>query len=252
METNKSNFRLNNIRLSCNVLKIAACIFMLIDHVGYGIVHRYMLVHAMDMLPDDYLKLNNIYEICSGIGRLAFPIFTFFLVEGFLRTRNVYKYAARLAVFAVVSELPFDMGLFGVTFKFDHQNIILTFLVALIMLIVIRYIENNVMGLSSFVVTFACICTVIAFGQLSVYLHTDYSWKCMMLAAVLYFTRSDSNLKLLCGAAASSWEKYAPASFVLLYFYDPSVKPRFKYAFYAFYPLHLTVIGLIGYFIIGY
>ena len=246
METNSKLPRINELRLSCNMLKLIACVFMLIDHVGFGIIRNYMLVHQMDMMPDKFTRYQNAYDICNGIGRLAFPIFAFFLVEGFFHTRNVYKYAARLLVFAVISELPFDLGLFGVAAKWDHQNILLSFFIALLMLIIIRYIESNTMGLSAGVVWFACICAVIAFCELSVYIHTDYSWKCMLLVAVLYFMRSTGKLQLLGGAAASCWEKYAPASFLLLYFYDPEVRPKYKYAFYIFYPLHLIIIYLIA------
>ena len=235
-----------NIRLSCNVLKTLACIFMFIDHVGYGVIHNYLIKHAMDIDPETYTSLNNVYEVCKGIGRLAFPIFCFFIVEGFLRTKNVWKYMARLAVFAVISEVPFDLGLFGSLWKDDHQNILITFLIAIIMLTCIRYIEQNVFGLSDAVVWFVKICAVIGFSDLAFVLHTDYSWKCMLLAAVLYFTRGSGPVSLIFGAAATSWEKYAPASFILLNFYDPSIKPRFKYAFYAFYPLNFIIVWLIA------
>ncbi|MBR6159494.1 MAG: hypothetical protein IKQ40_04255 [Lachnospiraceae bacterium] len=236
----------NNIRLSCNALKIIACISMLIDHTSYGILHNYMLVHSTELGPAEFSRLQTIYEIGQGIGRIAFPIFCFFLVEGFMRTRSVKKYAIRLAVFALISELPFDLGLFGLVMKNDHQNIILSFFIALMMLSVIRYFENNTLALSPFVRWLAIICTIIAFSDIAVVLHTDYSWKCMLLAAVLYFTRSDRPVRLVAGAAAVSWEKYAPISFLLLCFYDPDVRPRFKYAFYVFYPLHLIIIYFIA------
>ena len=253
MSVDIGRFSLNkDIKLSCNALKIIACICMLIDHVGYGIVHAYLLAHKMDLDPEVYVRLGTVYEVMKGIGRIAFPIFAFFVVEGFMRTRSVLRYALRLAIFSAISELPFDLGLFDTFIKEDHQNILLTFLIAILMLSLIRYTEEKIPGLSIFVRCLVIVCIVAAFSELSVLLSTDYSWKCMLLTAVLYLARSTGPFRLIAGAAAVSWEKYAPASFVLLYFYDPSVKPRFKYAFYAFYPLHLTVIGLIGYFIIGY
>ena len=237
---------LNNIRLSCNALKLVACIFMLIDHIGYGIIHNYMVVHGMDLLPDTYKTLNTVYEIFRGVGRLAFPIFCFFLVEGFLRTSNVKKYAIRLFVFALVSEIPFDLGLYGAMFKWDHQNIILTFFIALLMLISIRYLESNVLALSRPVVYLTLFCAVVAFADLAYILKTDYSWKCMLLVAVLYFFRKAGTARLLCGAVSTCWEKYAPISFLLLYFYDPSVRPKHKYAFYIFYPLNFIIIYIIA------
>ena len=249
MDTN--TFSANNrIRLSCDALKLIACILMFIDHFGYGVIHNYMISHAMDILPDDYKALNSAYEICRGVGRLAFPIFCFFIVEGFLRTRSVFKYIVRLAVFAVLSEIPFDLGLYGVPFRWEHQNVILTFLIALVMLVVIRYLENNVWGLSRTLIYFTCVCAVIAFADVAYILNTDYSWKCMLITAVLYLTRGTGAFRYLAGAAATCWEKYGPISFLLLYFYDPEVHPKHKYVFYLFYPLHLLFIYLLAKYII--
>ncbi len=240
---------LKNIKLSCNVLKLIACISMFIDHAGYGIIHNYLKVHSMDLAPQTYTNLQTAYEICKGVGRIAFPVFCFFLVEGFLRTHDVRKYALRLFIFALVSEIPFDFGLFGFNrefFNHEHQNVIMSFFIALIMLMIIRYLENNILGLSVGVKYFAIICAVIGLADVAFLLKTDYSWKCMMLVAVLYLFRSTGAFRLVAGAAAISWEKFAPISFALLYFYDPEKKPRHKYAFYVFYPLHLIIIGLVA------
>ena len=57
-----ANSSLKSIRLSCNVLKIIACVIMLIDHVAFGIIHNYMIAHAMDILPETYTTLQNIAE----------------------------------------------------------------------------------------------------------------------------------------------------------------------------------------------
>jgi len=244
MDTNK--IKMPEIHLSCNVLKFIACIIMLIDHVAFGIIHNYMIAHAMDVLPETYIMLQKIYNVLDGIGRLAFPIFGFFLVEGFMRTRSITKYAVRLGIFAVLSEIPFDLGLFGVMFKWDHQNIILTFFIALLMLIVLKYLEENAMGLSRPLICIATVCAVIGFADAASLIYCDYSWKCMLLVSVLYIARSSGAFRLLAGAASVCWEKYAPASFLLLYFYDPTIRPKHKYAFYVFYPLHLFIIYLIA------
>lgn len=242
----KNNHSIANISLSCNVLKLIACFIMALDHFSYGLIHNYLKIHGMDIMPETYTRLNNIHEVCRGVGRIAFPIFCFFLVEGFIRTRSVYKYALRLALFAIISEVPFDLGLYGRVFYWEHQNIILTFFIALLMMMILRFLEENSWGLSSFTVFAAKICTVIAFADGAYLIHADYSWKCMLLVAVLYLFREQGTLRFIAGAAATSWEKYAPFSFILLYFYDPEIKPRFKYAFYLFYPLHLMIVYLIA------
>ena len=241
---NKTIF--DKIHLSCNALKVIACIFMVIDHIGYGILHNYMIAHAMDIMPEQYKQLNQIYETMRGVGRLAFPIFTFFIVEGFLRTRSVKKYAVRLLIFGIISEIPFDLGLFGKVFNWEHQNIMITFFLAILMLSLLKWLSQNVLGLSKPIEYMTLGCTVIAFSDIAYLIKADYSWKCMLLSAVLYFTREMPSFRLLAGAAASCWEKFAPISFVLLHFYDPTVKPKHKYAFYLFYPLNFIVIYLIA------
>jgi hypothetical protein len=92
--------------MSTFLLKIIAIIAMFIDHTGAILIPRY---HAA-------------YWPCRFIGRLAFPIFAFLLVEGFHHTRNVKKYLLRLGIFALISEIPYDIGFY----KFDHNEDIFT------------------------------------------------------------------------------------------------------------------------------
>jgi len=199
----------------------------------------------MDILPQTYTKLNNLYEACRSFGSLAFPIFAFFLVEGYFRTHNIRKYILRIAFFAIVSEIPFDLALYQKPFEFSHQNIMFEFLLALFMLLLFKYIEN-VVGLSEGVRYVCIISAVIGFGDLAFICNLDYNIKGIVLIAVLYFLRSSGALSLIAGAACFSIKKFAPISFLLLYFYNPDIKPRFKYFFYLFYPLHLLVLYLLG------
>ena len=98
--------------ISAAMLHIIAMTFMLMDHLWAT------LLPAQDWLT------------CAG--RLAFPIFAFMAVEGYFHTHSFRKYALRLALFAVLSEVPFDLMYGGTWFYPVHQNVIWTLLLGLL------------------------------------------------------------------------------------------------------------------------
>lgn len=104
------------------ILKLIAITSMIIDHYGaifvtHEIFYRY-------------------------IGRLAFPIFCFLLVEGFIHTKDVKRYGKRLFIFALISEIPFDLAFYG-ELSFQHQNIFLTLFIGLVMMYFLEKSENK-------------------------------------------------------------------------------------------------------------
>ena len=107
--------------ISADLLKLTAIITMLIDHIGAGILERLLI----DGYVTDYALYLKIYQLDSVlriIGRISFPIFCFLLAEGFLHTRSRRGYAFRLLVFALLSEIPFDL-LFSGGFNGNSQNV---------------------------------------------------------------------------------------------------------------------------------
>ncbi|MCQ2467832.1 MAG: conjugal transfer protein TraX [Clostridia bacterium] len=93
------------------MLHIIAMLFMLSDHMW------------STLLP------TQVWMTC--IGRIAFPIFAFMLVEGYFHTRSFKKYLLRMLIFALISEIPFNLMMGGVINPFD-QNVMWTFLLALL------------------------------------------------------------------------------------------------------------------------
>lgn len=65
------------------------------------------------------------------LGRLAFPIFAFMIVEGYFHTRNLKGYVRRMLLFAVVSEIPFNLMCSGSPIYPFHQNVLWTFLMGI-------------------------------------------------------------------------------------------------------------------------
>ena len=72
-------------------LKLIAITAMLIDHLAWY-----------------YVDLDTgLGQLLHMVGRLTAPIMCFFIAEGYRHTRSLRRYAARLAVFALISQLPF-------------------------------------------------------------------------------------------------------------------------------------------------
>ena len=128
--------------LSGSTLKLIAIITMFIDHIGAVIVER-MLYVTGNTGSFTYEQMQNLDTILRSIGRIGFPLFCFLLVEGFLHTRNLGKYALRLLVFAVVSELPFNLAFAGQLFFAGYQNVFFTLLIGLITMWGCRMIEEK-------------------------------------------------------------------------------------------------------------
>ena len=119
--------------ISGSTLKIIAVVTMLIDHIGGIILARYIMASGyMDVAASGDINVINAwltenstlftgYTIMRYIGRIAFPIYCFLLVEGFQRTGNVKKYAMRLGAFALISEVPFDLALTAKPVNFAYH-----------------------------------------------------------------------------------------------------------------------------------
>lgn len=98
--------------LSAAALHILAMALMLMDHLWAT------LLPAQEWLT------------CAG--RVAFPIFAFMAVEGYFHTHDLKKYTLRLLLFALLSEVPFDLMYGGTWFYPVHQNVIWTLLLGIL------------------------------------------------------------------------------------------------------------------------
>ncbi|MBR5943619.1 MAG: conjugal transfer protein TraX, partial [Lachnospiraceae bacterium] len=113
-------------------LKIIAIVAMFIDHFAAIFVQGYYYSVSATAEPPQNVEI--IMTVMRAIGRFGFPIFAFLLVEGFTHTRSVKKYALNLGIFALISELPFNLGFMGVLFYPYYQNVFFTLLLGLLCL----------------------------------------------------------------------------------------------------------------------
>lgn len=254
MLTNKN---LQRYGISGSTLKILACLIMLIDHSAVAIL-RYGILNGnpFSLSPETVQTLGQFYKILRKVGRPAFPIFCFLLVEGFLHTRNEWDYLKKMVIFSLLSELPFDFALsrndFLCSFSFSHlgdwirqipssnlfqhQNVYFTLAIGLLVLIAMDRAGDNIL--------LALSCMFIGM-RIAWFLHTDYSYKGVGMIAMLYLFRFRRELQLMVGALTSAWEMPAPAAYLFVCLYNGTRGLKLKYFFYFFYPVHLILLGLI-------
>ena len=222
--------------ISGSTLKIIAIVTMLIDHTAATFVSALTRQPYIVSSPETLSFLRQLYSLMRDIGRIAFPIFCFLLVEGFLHTRNVRKYAQRLFLFALISEIPFDFALKPSWFYPDKQNVYFTLLMGLLVLWGIQACGGMIW----------IQIPIMASGMLAAaFLQTDYGYRGVFLIEVLYILRFSRLYQCLGGAAAISWELPAPAAFLPVYFYNGERGISLKYFFYWFYPVHLVLLGIL-------
>lgn len=218
-------------------LKMIAIITMFIDHAAATVVRAMIRLPQVQSNTDLYRQMNEIYALMRDIGRIAFPIFCFLLVEGFLHTRDVKKYASRMFLFALISEIPFDYALKSYWLFPNKQNVYWTLLIGLLVLwgVTLCYGRVTLQGL-----------IMVAGLSAAHFLKTDYSYKGVFLIEVLYIMRFSRLYQCLGGAAAVTWEIPAPAAFIPVFFYNGKRGISLKYFFYWFYPAHLLLLGFIA------
>jgi hypothetical protein len=128
--------------LSGSSLKILALVCMLIDHIGAAILYEGILLPRAPIIIGTPLhKLYLFYRVLRFIGRIAFPIFCFLLIQGFLYTSNRKRYVTRLGIFALISEIPFDLALNNRILEFTHQNVFFTLFIGLLILMLMEHFE---------------------------------------------------------------------------------------------------------------
>ena len=204
-------------RMTTFVLKIIAIVTMFIDHIGYGLFPNCLILRL--------------------IGRISFPIFAYLIAEGFVHTKDVKKYLLRLGVFAVLSEIPFDLVSTGKALEFGHQNIFFTLFLGLTAILIVSKTQNIVLKFGA-VFVFAIVATL---------LRTDYQSTGVIMIALFYIFRERKLEKFFAVAVlvlvmSGTVQWFCLLSFIPIALYNGKQGPKMKLFFYLFYPLHLLLI----------
>lgn len=137
------------------LLKLLALLFMIIDHTG-----KMLFPMVLEM---------------RIIGRIAFPLYAWSLVVGSEYTRNIWRYALRIAVVGLIAQ-PFYM--LGLNHTWTEPNIFLTLLLALLGIIAIK--EHK---------AFSHIWGPMLAVVLGAVLRPDYGWQGVFFVLMLYGAR---------------------------------------------------------------
>lgn len=237
------------IRLSSNQLKVIAMITMLIDHIGLMLIGNGKLYGYNNALFSYVIILDSakpwlqFYRFCRVIGRISFPIYTFCIIEGFLRTSNLFKYMLRLFILAILSEIPFNMMVYNKFFCLDGQNVIWLYLLGLLTLTCINKLKNNYIAF----VIFSAIAMFLAS-----FLKLDYSYGGMLLLLLIYLFRYDKLYRdasiAITSFILSIQNDFGSAclSTFFIHHYD-GTKGSFNLSkiFYLFYPVHMLILYFI-------
>ena len=228
-----------------DVIKLTAIVTMLIDHIGAIF----------------YSSLNpGVYMLMRAVGRIAFPLFAFCIVEGYTHTRSVPKYLLRLSLFAVLSELPFDYAFFagrGGLMYWGHQNVFVTLALGLAAVWLIDRIRISFSSMSFFGHLAQLLLLVLAVflsAFLADILGGDYGHMGVLLVILFYFAKGGKLWQCLCLVAWLLYydlslgrltEAYAVVDVLPILFYngEKGKLPVPRLLFYAFYPLHLLVLA---------
>ena len=269
-----------NIQLSWSQLKLIAYITMLIDHTAHILLQNGIMVAYPQCFP--YVK--PVMILMRGIGRIAFPIFSFLLVEGLIHTRSRIRYMLRILLLAIISEPVFDYANNGVFYYADYQNVFITLLIAGTTMCLLSLIEQNGrLNKKIYVLYVLQGIVVIAGCFLAEFLKVDYGMSGIIIplimgvirrlkldsssAFAIYFVatiiarviRNIVNAPTYILNPGMWYEKYlmytinnlqifAILALIPIFMYDGTKgKPMPKAVYYLFYPVHLSILGLICY-----
>lgn len=214
-----------------NVLKIIAVVSMLLDHIG-----AYFFPSCV---------------ILRIIGRLAFPIFAFFIAEGLKHTSNKKRYISTLLTCALISQIPYSFLHF-----WYNLNIIFTFLIAILVIYLIENYKKHFLNIIFLILIAFVLIAFEIFGVLS------YGIFGILLIIAFYFCNNKKSTAvfgalillalavehlLLSNLDFSGYVQFfAVLTLPLLFLFNGKKgKLNLKYLFYIFYPLHLIIILIV-------
>jgi len=235
------------------LLKLIAVFSMLLDHTLKVLPCQAILMDVFGMSMKSSAML---LGAVAPLGRLAFPLFAFFIAEGCRHTRSPKKYVGRLLLFGLVSELPFRLALMRLPLEKSLSlwpprlcNVFFTLALGALSCFACKALREKGQSVPALL-------PVLPLAVLAELLHTDYGfWGVLAVFAAYAVTSRKGQLLALGGVLTAlylirpgvmlgyviMWA-FALSALVLLFFYNGERGRKLKWAFYIFYPAHLTAL----------
>lgn len=234
----------------------------------FGLSHSSLQIIAMSCMLCDHVctVFMNQYKWMNCVGRLAFPIYCFLLVQGYFHTHDCSKYMIRLFMFGLLSEIPFNLA-FGWNISYMYQNVMWTLLIGLLCVAAIDKVRD-IDTLDKIVECFLILCIVFTGYKLGEIFHTDYGG-CGVLQILVFYVlhkRSvlNSVLQVIClyyinGVLLGGRVIYLFGNIIIIQLFallalpiiwcyngDKGITHRYyKWCAYGFYPVHLLILHII-------
>ena len=221
--------------LSGAQLKYIAFFSMLVDHINKALIYPYL----------DGGVLNVISDIFDVIGRVAFPIFIFLLVEGYFCTRNKWKYLGTLLVFGVISEIPFDMFTTGTFVDVNWNNIMFTLALVLVTIWIIDTLKGKMSRMPKVMWFMISLPIIVIMCFTASVLSLDYEYHAVLIGYFLYLFHGKMLIAIPFSFISMYKEPWALLGFGFALTYNGKRGRQNKLINYLFYPVHMLILGII-------
>lgn len=229
-------------------LKLFACLMMLLYDAGTAVVENAVIgvgnytqaeLSAAMEADAQLMTWTTVDAACKLLGSLALPLYAYLLVEGFLHTESYRNYLLRVAGFALISEIPYNLAIQGSVFDFSSQNALVSVAICLLLLYFLSMVKEKKGFFGAVLKLLLVLC-----GVAWVTLFRAQHGLCMvLLAAIFYLFHDKIGVKTVLGILVSLLYTTAPLAFYGIYCCSEERTDRFpKYAYYIFYPAHLLVL----------
>ena len=199
--------KINRIQfLTGNSLKFIAVLTMVIDHLCKIVLQWLLSNYWGSMVDNEQMSWERFQEIdnlirfdLQSIGTIAFPLFCFLLAEGFQHTRSKKRYIGLMLAFALISEIPFDIGFFSAysrmegTFPFylKYQNVFFTLFLGLLTLVCLeRFSCESDLPVDRIKSVVLQVLSVVLFSSIAEGIRCDYGMQGILFISAFYICRN--------------------------------------------------------------